>query len=412
MEKIGISIIIPVYNAALYIDKCLASVLEQSFSSFEVICVDDGSSDASVNILKSLAQKDDRIKIICQENQGAGAARNLGLQQADGQYLLFLDADDFFAPNMLQRLWDVAEEKNADIVVCNADKYDTINKVFCDWSIIDYYPSGQDIFASEDIPDDIFNFTVSAPWNKLFRREFVLDHDLFFQNIKSSNDLAFVYSALACCSRIAIIDETFVHYRVNNPNSLQGSSRKDTLDAFRALACLNDFLCTRKMSSAYANSFCKLVGDIGIYTLANIPLERFKQEITSRNLLDYLLSLLDINSGKNVEFGNCDVLVYGAGQQATVLIRCLVELLGVNKKKIKVAVSSVTGTEKTEYDISVREITKCSNSAPIKLVVSASRESSRLAMVENAQNLGYEDITYYTDVEVLRFCYLLGSGGI
>ena len=103
---VDISVIIPVYNAEKHLEECIRSVCAQTVKDIEILCVDDGSSDGSLAILQRLAQEDPRVKVICQENAGAGAARNHGLRLARGKYLSFLDADDFFDSHMLEKAFE------------------------------------------------------------------------------------------------------------------------------------------------------------------------------------------------------------------------------------------------------------------------------------------------------------------
>ena len=118
-----VSVIIPVYNAEQYLRQCLDSVVGQTLKDIEIICVDDGPQDNSVAILKEYAARDSRLRLIREKNRGAGAARNQGLREATGEYLSFLDADDFFEPDMLEKAVARAEEYDAQIVVFNSDQY-------------------------------------------------------------------------------------------------------------------------------------------------------------------------------------------------------------------------------------------------------------------------------------------------
>lgn len=397
----NISIVIPVYNAALYLDECISSILGQSFSSYELICIDDGSSDNSLKILEGYAKKDSRVKIFHQKNKGAGTARNLGLQHATGEYILFLDADDFFEQNMFLNLFREAEAKNADIVVCNADEYDTTDSEYYDSTFIYYYPTGLIFFSASDIEKDIFNFTCPAPWNKLFRKSFIDEQQILFQELKSTNDLAFVYSAFACCSRIAILDEVLVHYRMNNKNSLQGSNNKDMLDAFRALACLKKFLLSRNYFFRYTYSFLKLVGRAGIYTLANVSPERFKKETMSDQLCYYLSFLVGDDTNNRIDFCKQPILIYGAGELSVVMVRCLVELIGIEKNHIMVVVSSLNNNKEFVCDIPVAEINSHNVKENPTVIICSSVVSSRKSMLLNAQQLGYTNIVLFDDMDIL-----------
>ncbi len=125
-----VSVIIPVYNVEPYLKQCMDSVVGQTLKDIEIICVDDGSTDGSLDILKEYATEDSRIQIIEQKNAGAGAARNNGMRHATGKYLSFLDSDDFFEPRMLEKAYDLAEKDQADFVAYKSDQYHTEKKQF------------------------------------------------------------------------------------------------------------------------------------------------------------------------------------------------------------------------------------------------------------------------------------------
>ena len=110
--SVKVSVILPVYNASDYLHQCMDSIVGQTLKDIEIICVDDGSTDNSLDILKEYEQKDKRVKVIQQKNAGAGAARNNGLSIATGEYLSFLDSDDFFEPDMLEKAYEKAKEEN------------------------------------------------------------------------------------------------------------------------------------------------------------------------------------------------------------------------------------------------------------------------------------------------------------
>lgn len=119
-----VSVIIPVYNAEKYLRQCLDSVVNQTLRDIEIICVDDGSPDSSLSLLQKYASGDNRIKILQQENSGAGIARNKGLAMASGKYILFLDSDDFFELDLCENLFYQAEKTEADIILYDADCYE------------------------------------------------------------------------------------------------------------------------------------------------------------------------------------------------------------------------------------------------------------------------------------------------
>ena len=122
MNHPKVSVILPVYNVEKYLKQCMDSIVNQTLKDIEIICVDDGSTDASLSILKEYEKEDDRVKVICQQNAGAGAARNNGLSIATGEYLSFLDSDDFFSLDMLEKSYAEAKKEDADLIVFRSDQ--------------------------------------------------------------------------------------------------------------------------------------------------------------------------------------------------------------------------------------------------------------------------------------------------
>jgi glycosyltransferase involved in cell wall biosynthesis len=125
-----VSVIMPVYNVENYLRQCLDSVINQTLRDIEIICIDDQSTDGSLGILKDYAAIDPRIRIITQKNAGAGAARNTGLKVAKGEYLSFLDSDDFFELDMLEKAYHACSTNNLDFVVFRSDKFDNDSKTY------------------------------------------------------------------------------------------------------------------------------------------------------------------------------------------------------------------------------------------------------------------------------------------
>lgn len=221
--EVLVSVVVPVYNTARYLNQCVDSLIKQSLKDVEFIFVDDGSTDQSVDILEQYRQKDSRIKILKQKNLYAGVARNHGMDEASGKYIIFLDSDDYFEPNMLQDAYRCAEKNSAEIIMFGHrgfhDTDHTIRYQSLFWRF--QFPKG--VFSVNDCGEDFFLHSGPAPWNKFFLREFVETHHLRFQAVKKCNDAYFVFLALAQAKRIVYINKTFVNYRFGNAESLQGS---------------------------------------------------------------------------------------------------------------------------------------------------------------------------------------------
>ena len=241
---IKVSVIIPVYNVETYLRQCLDSVAGQTLKEIEIICVDDGSTDGSLNILKEYEAKDSRFRILIQANAGAGAARNNGMRHAKGEYFSFLDSDDFFEPQMLEKAYERAERDQADFVVYKSDQYQTETKEFKDvsWVVREKELPPYQPFNHRQMTDNVFKVFVGWAWDKLFRRSFVEQYHLTFQEQRTSNDMLFVFSAVALAKRISLVPEVLAHQRRDVKDSLS-KTRENSWDCFyHALTALRDEL--------------------------------------------------------------------------------------------------------------------------------------------------------------------------
>ncbi|MCD8150208.1 MAG: glycosyltransferase family 2 protein [Clostridiales bacterium] len=234
---IEVSVIVPVFNGEKYLRQCLDSICCQTLQAIEIICVDDGSTDSSFEILQGYKERDNRIQLYRQENKFAGAARNLGKSHATGEYLVFWDCDDFFERNALEELYTRAVFCEADICVCGANKYlEEENKL--DPGVRSYLNTGRipdtDTFNRDTNEKYILNFTTAAPWNKMFRREFIENCGLDFQEIRNGNDIYFVVNALCRAKRISVVEQALVTYRTSQKSNLTATSSLAPLDPLEA----------------------------------------------------------------------------------------------------------------------------------------------------------------------------------
>lgn len=277
-----VSIIFPLYNSQKYIKKSLNSILKDFSKDIEIICIDDGSRDNSLKILQQYALKDARIKILKQNNQGAAAARNLGSSYANGKYVIFLDSDDYFEPDLIEASVAQAEKFNADMVIFKAEAFDDVtgktsplnDRISC----LKKYQ--YKTFCYKDMPEDIFNSFFTAPWNKLYCKSFLDEHGFKFQNIKRSNDLSFVCQTLVAAKKIVLLDKVLVHYRTGTTKNLQSGNAETPLDFYEALLALKKYLDKNFLFYAVAKSYYKLVLDIVFYNLNSITSDKqFKKLI-------------------------------------------------------------------------------------------------------------------------------------
>lgn len=218
--KPAVSVVMPVYNCATYLPEALECLAAQDMADFEVIMVDDGSTDGSADVARSVAMRDPRFRYIRQDHAGAGPARNAGMDVARGDYLIFLDGDDRFEPTMLGRLLAAARRTGADVVACRDDSFDTASgKVRNPARGNLATPDAGVIIPAQD--DRLYQRFNCATWNKLLDARFFKGLGLRFQSLRYSNDTYAIYAALPEAGRIAVIDDVLLHYRLGTGSSLR-----------------------------------------------------------------------------------------------------------------------------------------------------------------------------------------------
>ena len=223
-----VSVIVPVWNVEPYLRQCLDSLVTQTLQDIEIVCVDDGSTDGSGVILDEYAAKDARVRVVHQPNGGAGKARNAGLDLARGDYLFFCDPDDWAETDMLERMHAAAAENGADVVL--AGRYvETGEEGAIEPKRLVPPEKAKDVFRGVDLGDDLFKVVKPYPWEKLFRRQHVVEQGIRYQEIVSNNDWYFTYSAVTSATRIVSVDKAFYHYRINREGSLQNTKQKSPL---------------------------------------------------------------------------------------------------------------------------------------------------------------------------------------
>lgn len=281
MNEIKVSVIIPVYNVESYLRECLESILNQSLRELELICIDDGSTDGSLAILREFEKKDPRVQVLTQTNQGGGAARNKGIAIAKGKYLSFLDSDDFFETDMLESAYALCEQTDAQICVYRVMRYDTnTGKTYLDtssWRKSHF--SHKKLFSRKDMPDGILNTFQNWAWNKLIRHDLVRENDLSFQEIKRTNDCLFVAECMTLANRITMLERPLVYYRVGDKNSCQSTNDLYPAEFLKAFSALRTFLTEHGFYEEVRKSYLNLVLSGCIYNLNSIKNARAKMSL-------------------------------------------------------------------------------------------------------------------------------------
>lgn len=215
MEKV--SVIIPVYNDEKYLEKCLNSVINQTYKNLEIILIDDGSTDGTAEICEHYKDKDDRIRILHKQNEGIGSSRNAGLSMATGDYVLFVDGDDWIASNHIEELYKLLKKNDADIAVGNFEEYKQKGNVFTYWINEKQYfekcYSIKDWFKLE-YDSAFFNLSLVfvVPWDKLYKRS--LFTNITYPAAKTTEDDFTTWKIYLLANKIAYENKAIYYHRV------------------------------------------------------------------------------------------------------------------------------------------------------------------------------------------------------
>ena len=258
---IKISVVMPIYNAADFLRAALDSVISQTLKEIEIICVDDGSTDNSLEIIKEYQKNDERVRIVTETNAGPALARNNGIRRVRGEYIAFLDADDFFESTMLEEMYKEAKKNDLDIVICDYDVYNNKKSTFTKPSPADHEEIvvAGGVTSKSDHPNCIFSCTNLSAWNKLFKTSFVVDKNLaFLEEVKMYEDVYFMVTALSLAERVGKVNKLFLHHRVHSEQSRAKSFRKYYSQVPVIYESIKEFLMHNGMYSPLETSFRNL----------------------------------------------------------------------------------------------------------------------------------------------------------
>ena len=228
-----VSVIIPIYNVESYLRECLESVINQTFKDIEIICVDDCGNDNSISIAEDFAKKDERIKIIHHnKNKGLGVARNTGINNANGDYIFFLDSDDYIITDIIEKLYEQAISTNSDIIISRAEAFADNNSSLLRKKIEEFnkYLSINTSYQYQTTLENFTDIETKLPvtaWGKLYKKDFILkNHLLFIEQNVIHEDEGFWLKACSCFPLILTINEKGVMYRIHD-NSIMTSKKKN-----------------------------------------------------------------------------------------------------------------------------------------------------------------------------------------
>lgn len=284
---IKFSIIIPVYNVEKFLVECLESIVSQTFPHFEVICVNDGSTDNSLAILQEYANKDSRFKLISQENQGQGIARNKGIDLAKGEYILFVDPDDFIQPNTLEVLDAKFQQADVDIIqldymTCKENGSSCRTKTFKNRmkKYFGYLIKDNQIFNWKDVKKKNLEKMFLVSWDKAYKLGFLKKYNIKFAENKIGEDQIFSISTNFLADRILYINKAFYTYRKRYNSALNNVS-SNNFCVFENIELLRNFLISNNLYEEYKTNFEKYLSTVLCWHYSGIPEDK-KEEYLSK----------------------------------------------------------------------------------------------------------------------------------
>ena len=236
MNQVKISIVMPIFNASEFLHQSLGGLVKQTLNDIEIICVNDGSTDNSLEIMQQYAYRDKRIKIIDKKNSGYGNTMNLGMSIARGEYIGILEPDDYADINMFEMLYQEALHYEADVVKSNYFEYSQKENtnIFCEVLAGQTYNQVSNAWENERIP-----FLRPCIWSAIYKRTLLQDNNILFNETPGASyqDTAFAFKVWVCAKRVVFVKDAYLHYRIDNDNSSVKSSGKvfSICDEFQAI---------------------------------------------------------------------------------------------------------------------------------------------------------------------------------
>lgn len=260
---IKVSIVIPVYNVEGYLSECLDSLINQTLKDIEIICINDGSTDNSLEILNDYAQKDNRIKVIDKENEGQGVARNLGIELAQGEFIGFVDPDDWVEPEIYEQMYNQAKKLSSQIVLCDYKKYLEDDDKFIDVNIFRKAVSltkskAVKIQTGENLDKKLLDSSIlvspSYTINAIYEINLLKNNDIKYSNLRCYEDVLFNLKTRVLAQRISYINSAFYCYRIRTSSTLRANDKR-YIDLINIIGLVKDYLKEQNLLEYYQYNF-------------------------------------------------------------------------------------------------------------------------------------------------------------
>ena len=288
-----ITIILPVYNVEKYLKQCLDSIINQTFKDFECLCVNDGSTDNSLSILQEYEKKDNRIKIINQQNRGSSVARNIGIRNTNTKYLTFIDSDDWITENYLEVLYNKIVESNADIVRASYKFYYQKDNFYKPAKIREIHK----INSNSNIERLYKGYAGAFVWAKIYKTSLIKDNNILFYEGFTAEDCPFSALVFLYSKKINFISDELLFYRKYSL-SISENTPKQLTDALYLFITLTKDLQKRNFNEPEIKKFCI---DTFLYKVGNLGKKVSKQELKQiyPTVFEHLLFLKQLSLNLN-----------------------------------------------------------------------------------------------------------------
>ena len=447
-----ISIIVPVYNVENYLRECLDSLLCQTFSDFELLCINDGSTDHSLSILQEYEAKDTRVRIIDKPNEGYGKTMNRGISESKSSLIGIVESDDFVKPEMFEKLYHAMNNYDAEVVKCNFYKYEV--------------SKGMDIEYSKEYPEDIYNKVISpidypklyqahsSVWAGLYRKEFLIQNQITFNETPGASyqDIAFNFKVLSSADRMVIIEDALLYYRTDNLMSsvhspykiycicdeihemekyvkLQSEDRQaklwpilmrkkfyDYIWNYGKLSEVFQFAFLEKMAEEFKEDYQNGMFD-NIEWISLSDKDKLKEIVDSpfAYFMKTVKKYSDARTGlfktlnKNLKKiglykmlqDNASIVIYGAGKIGQFVADKL-SIQGIDRNKLAFAVTDISTVNTDNYKLPVDTIDNLLNEKEESLVLLAVKGDKQIEMMNHLIHLGCDKVLMMDD-EIIRY---------
>ena len=288
MKQPLISVLIPVYNVEKTLDRCIQSVLRQTFQDFEIILIDDGSTDGSGAICDEYEKKYSNISVIHKANEGLGPTRNCGIFASKGEFIYHCDSDDCLKENLLEKAYNTIERTNAEMVVFGYELFTEENGILKTFSKVGL--NGQLLENKKDIQklfvENYFNsFVMMSAWNRLQRRSFIMENNLFFPDLRRCQDMAYSFLIFDKLQKLAIIDDPLYCYMIE-PGVFKGRSFVEMIEIYKSIfeTSKSRFqswdLLNQENNQKLINNVCEQIANYASYAFAVKYKDAWKENAT------------------------------------------------------------------------------------------------------------------------------------